>query len=110
MTTSTLEPIDELFAALAEPTRRHLLDRIAVHGTATATVLAGESPVSRQAVVQHLAILEKVALVSSMKAGRERQYVVRPEPLTEAARWMDRIAAQWDARLAVIKKLAEAAD
>ena len=110
MTAVALEPIDELFAALAEPTRRHLLDRLSAHGTATATLLAGESPVSRQAVVQHLAVLERVALVTSTRSGRERQYIVRPEPLTEAARWMDRIAAQWDARLVSIKRLAEAAE
>lgn len=109
MTTALLDRADELFAALAEPNRRLLLERLGTHGVATATTLAGELPVSRQAVMQHLAVLESVALVSSAKSGRERRYTVHVEPLTAAANWMNRVASQWDSRLAAIKALAEAA-
>lgn len=107
MTTAVLDHADELFAALAEPNRRLLLERLGTHGGATATALADELPVTRQAVTQHLAVLESVALVSSTKAGRERRYSVRVEPLTAAASWMNHVATQWDARLAAIKELAE---
>ena len=109
MTTAVLDHADELFAALAEPNRRLLLERLGTHGVATATTLADELPVTRQAVTQHLAVLESVDLVSSTKSGRERRYAVRVEPLTAVASWMNQVATQWDARLAAIKELAEAA-
>ena len=108
MTTTHLDHADELFAALAEPNRRLLLEHLGTHGVATATTLAAGLPVTRQAVTQHLAVLESVDLVSSTKAGRERRYTVRVEPLTAAASWMNHVATQWDARLAAIKDLAEA--
>lgn len=109
MTAAVLDHPDELFAALAEPNRRLLLEHLGAHGVATATMLAAQLPVTRQAVTQHLAVLESVALVSSSRAGRERRYSVRVEPLTAAATWMNHVAGQWDARLAAIKALAEAA-
>jgi DNA-binding transcriptional ArsR family regulator len=102
-----LEVVDDVLAALADPMRRNVLGRIAAHGQVTATVLAAELPVSRQAVVQHLALLERAGLVESRRAGRERYYTVQPEPLTITARWMARMAEQWDTRLAAIKALAE---
>jgi len=107
MTTALLDHADELFAALAEPNRRRLLEYLGAHGAATATTLAAELPVTRQAVGQHLAVLESVDLVSSARVGRERRYTVHVEPLTAAAAWMNQVAARWDARLAAIKSLAE---
>jgi DNA-binding transcriptional ArsR family regulator len=108
VSTALLDPANELFAALAEPNRRLLLERLGTRGTASATTLAAGFPVTRQAVVQHLAVLESVDLVSSARAGRERRFTVNVEPLTAAANWMNQVAAQWDARLAAIKSLAEA--
>jgi DNA-binding transcriptional ArsR family regulator len=105
-----LDVVDDVLAALADPMRRRLLDRLADHGETTATVLATELPVTRQAVVQHLAVLGQVQLVRSQRTGRERRYTVHPEPLTATARWMTQVAAQWDGRLAAIKALAEAAE
>jgi DNA-binding transcriptional ArsR family regulator len=105
-----LDVVDDVLAALADPMRRRLLDRLADHGETTATVLATELPVTRQAVVQHLAVLGQVQLVRSQRSGRERRYTVHPEPLTATARWMSQVAAQWDSRLATIKRLAEAAE
>jgi DNA-binding transcriptional ArsR family regulator len=69
VTTPLLDHADELLAALAEPNRRLLLERLGTHGVATATTLAAELPVTRQAVTQHLAVLESVSLVSSARAG-----------------------------------------
>jgi DNA-binding transcriptional ArsR family regulator len=100
-------PVDKVLSALADPMRRRVLDLLAALGETTATVLAADLPVSRQAVVQHLAVLEHVELVASHRAGRERRYVVRPEPLSATASWMNQVAAQWDARLAIIGQLAE---
>ena len=101
------DEIEPVLAALADPTRRRVLDSVASHGEATATMIAAELPVSRQAVVKHLGVLDQAGLVTGRKAGREMLYSARLEPITDAARWMDTIAAEWDARLARIKRLAE---
>ncbi len=99
--------VDGVLAALAEPTRRQLLDLLAAHGQATATTLADGLPVSRQAIVKHLTVLDAAGLVSSVKIGREVRYGVRPEALDATARWMAALAADWDRRLAKIKRIAE---
>lgn len=104
------EPVDEVLAALADPTRRRLLDVLAARGAASATDLAGELPVSRQAVVKHLAVLDAAGLVTGRRAGREVRYEVRSAALDATARWMATLAADWDRRLARIKALAEAAE
>jgi DNA-binding transcriptional ArsR family regulator len=104
------DDVDEVFAALADPTRRQVLDAVAAHGEATATMLAAELPVSRQAVVKHLALLDRAGLVNGRRRGREMRYSVRPERLGMTARWMAKVAADWDTRLAAIKRLAESGD
>lgn len=101
------EEVDELWSAVADPTRRRLLDVLLAHGEATATTLAGELPVTRQAVAKHLAVLDRAGLVESRRQGREVRYAVRPERLDDATRWLARVAAEWDARLATIKRIAE---
>ncbi|MCO8273080.1 metalloregulator ArsR/SmtB family transcription factor [Actinoplanes sp. TRM 88003] len=97
----------QVLAALADPTRWQLLDRLAGRREATATVLATDLPVTRQAVVKHLAVLERAGLVAAHRKGREVQYEVRAERLDETARWMAAAARRWDDRLALIKHLAE---
>ncbi|MFH9723108.1 ArsR/SmtB family transcription factor [Streptomyces sp. NPDC017254] len=98
---------DSVLGALADPTRRRLLDLLAAHGEATATALASQLPVSRQAIVKHLAVLDGAGLVSSARVGREVRYAVRPAALDATARWMSALAADWDRRLASIKRIAE---
>jgi DNA-binding transcriptional ArsR family regulator len=100
----------EVFAALADPTRWRVLTLLAERGEATATTLAGDLPVSRVAVIKHLAVLDRAGLVESRRAGREVRYTVRPQRLAATARQLDAIAGEWDARLAAIKRLAEAGD
>jgi DNA-binding transcriptional ArsR family regulator len=102
--------VDELWAAVADPTRRRLLDVLLAHGEATATTLAGELPVTRQAVAKHLAVLDRAGLVEGWRQGREVRYAVRPERLDAATRSMAGVAAQWDKRLAAIKRLSESAE
>ncbi|MGI5328619.1 ArsR/SmtB family transcription factor [Actinomadura nitritigenes] len=99
-----------VLTALADPTRRQVLDMLAAQGEASATALATRLPVSRQAVVKHLAVLDSAGLVSSSRVGREVRYAVRPEALDATARWMAGLAADWDRRLADVKRLAEAAE
>jgi ArsR family transcriptional regulator, cadmium/lead-responsive transcriptional repressor len=98
---------DELWAAVADPTRRAVLDVLLAHGEATATTLAAELPVTRQAVAKHLAVLERAGLVEGRRRGREMRYALRAERLDAATRGLMRVAADWDARLATIKRLAE---
>jgi DNA-binding transcriptional ArsR family regulator len=98
---------DALWAAVADPTRRRVLDTLLEHGEATTTALAKELPVTRQAVAKHLAVLDRVGLVAGRRRGREVRYAVRPERLDDAAAAMAHVAAQWDRRLARIKALAE---
>ncbi len=97
----------ELFAALSDPTRRQVLDLLAARGEGSASGLAAAMPVSRPAVVKHLAVLDRAGLVESRRQGREVLYSVRSEPLESAARWMASVAADWDRRLAALKRLAE---
>ena len=100
--------VDSVFAALADPTRRQLLDLLGAEGELTATTLAERLPISRQAVVKHLAVLDAAGLVSGSRVGREVRYSVRPAALNATARWMDALALDWDRRLATIKRIAEA--
>jgi len=103
----TIPPAPEVFAALADPTRWRVLTLLAERGDGTATTLAGELPVSRPAVIKHLAVLDRAGLVESRRRGREVRFTVRPERLDAAARDLADLAAAWDARLAAIKRMAE---
>ena len=100
---------DELWAAVADPTRRKLLDLLVAHGHATATTLTLEMPVSRQAISKHLMLLQRVGLVDSRRQGREVRYEVREDRLAQATGALSEVAARWDRRLRRIKQLAEQA-
>ncbi len=92
-----------VFAALADENRRRLLDLVAERGDATATELARELPVTRQAVAKHLAALEDAGLVTSRRAGRETRYRLAPGGLAGAAGWLATAGAKWDTRLAELE-------
>jgi DNA-binding transcriptional ArsR family regulator len=94
--------VDAVFAALADGNRRGLLRRIAERGAATATELASELPVTRQAVSKHLAALVRAGLVRGLRVGRETRYELTPEPLADAIGWIEDVGAIWDARLAAL--------
>jgi DNA-binding transcriptional ArsR family regulator len=83
------DPLGLVFGALADPSRRQVIDYLADRGTATATELTGELPMTRQAVSKHLATLAEAGLVEKERQGRETRY-----RLTEAgAEWDDRLDA-----------------
>ena len=105
---ATAGDVGTVLAALADPTRRRLQDVLAGAGTASATTLAGGLPVSRQAVVKHLQVLEAAGLVEGVRTGREVLYSVRRDPLDASARWLADLSATWDRRLSAIKQVAEA--
>lgn len=105
----TAQTDDELWSAIADPSRRRILDLLVSNAEVSASWLAGRVPFSRQAVSKHLVILEQVGLISRRKQGREVLYQVEADRLDQAARAMGDLAAQWDRRLRAIKQLAEAA-
>lgn len=94
------EAVGGVLAALADPTRRRLLELLAAQGEATATTLAGALSVTRQAVVKHLAVLDAAGLVAGRRIGRDVRYAVRATALDSASEWLAALAADWDRRLA----------
>jgi DNA-binding transcriptional ArsR family regulator len=98
---------DQVLAAMADPTRRRLLAVLAADGPATASTLADGLPISRQAVAKHLAVLRLAGLVTSAKQGRDVRFAIRTDGLSHAADWLAGLAAEWDDRLAAIKRIAE---
>jgi DNA-binding transcriptional ArsR family regulator len=93
-----------VFDALADPTRRSLLETIAAQRASTATQLAAELPISRQAVVKHLAALADAGLLERERAGRDVRYRLTPAPLTEAVSWIAAVGGQWDGRLEALRR------
>jgi DNA-binding transcriptional ArsR family regulator len=98
---------EEVWLAVADPSRRSLLELLINNGEATASGLASDVPFSRQAVAKHLAVLEKARLVTSRRQGREVLFSVRPSQIDNAAQMMLNVGKAWDARLQSIKRIAE---
>ena len=99
------ERVDLVFGALADPTRRHLIELLAAEPGATATGLAATLPISRQAVAKHLKLLHEAGLVSSRRRGREALFELEPEPLSEAVAWIGSVGAEWDRGLDGLRRL-----
>ena len=100
----TGDSADAVFSALADPTRRALLQSIAEQPASTATALAASLPITRQAVVKHLAALADAGLLDRARDGREVHYTVHAAPLNDAVSWMATVGGQWDARLGALKR------
>jgi DNA-binding transcriptional ArsR family regulator len=89
------------FAALADGTRRHLLERLATADRSVTDLMAGLD-ISQAAVSQHLRVLREAGLVTARKEGRHRYYQLRPAALTELRDWLDELERFWQARLAAL--------
>jgi DNA-binding transcriptional ArsR family regulator len=98
------DPTGRVFDALADPSRRYVVETLAERGTATATELAAELNVSRQAVAKHFAALSDAGLVESHREGRETRYELTPQPLAGALDWMADVGGAWDRRLAALRQ------
>ena len=92
-----------IFLALADPTRRMLLQHLCEEGSGTAAGFATRLPITRQAIIKHLVTLEQAGLVTARETGRERRYEPRPEALQTVTSWIVTIEAQWDQRLAALR-------
>ena len=90
--------LDQLFQALADPTRRGMVERLS-RGPASVSELARPFSMSMPAVLQHLQVLEASGLVRSEKTGRVRTCRIDPHALSAAERWLGRQRALWEARL-----------
>jgi DNA-binding transcriptional ArsR family regulator len=99
--------VDQVLLALADPTRRRLLEELGRRPACSATTLAAQVPVSRQAVARHLAVLRESRLVTSHRAGKEVLFTARPDQLVTTAAWMTTLAATWEERLQLLKREAE---
>ena len=95
-----------VFSALSDPTRRTIVEHLGAE-PASASDLAGVVPVTRQAVVKHLGVLEDAGLVRGTRDGRKVVYELTPAPFEDAARWMTDVGASWDRRLAVLARRLE---
>lgn len=91
--------VDEVFAALGDPTRRSVFETVLRDGPITATALAADRPITRQAVTKHLERLAAAGLAVSSRVGRETRWHADPSPLTGAVTWMTEVGDAWDTRL-----------
>ncbi|WP_025778044.1 ArsR/SmtB family transcription factor [Brevibacterium sp. VCM10] len=89
--------MDHVFAALADPTRRAIIDRLR-SGDKTAGELAEPLPISRSAVSQHLKVLEAAGLITRSKFAQQRIVALNPDALTEAAGWLQAAHDDWQQR------------
>ena len=96
---------DAVFAALADPTRRRVLRLVAERGPASATLLERDLPVTRQAIVKHLAVLNRAGLVSAQRTGQEVRYELVRGALEEVSDWIAGIGSRWDERLARLRQV-----
>ena len=96
--------VDAVFSALADPTRRELFEAVAQRGPCTATELAADRPITRQAVAKHLGVLGEAGLVAARREGRETRFRATPAPLAVARRWMDETGAAWEQRLGALSR------
>jgi DNA-binding transcriptional ArsR family regulator len=98
--TGTAQPADR-FAALADATRRHLLERLAGSDLAVSELMTGLE-ISQAAVSQHLRVLREAGLVTARQEGRNVYYQLRPAGLTELRVWLDELERFWQERLAAL--------
>jgi len=99
---------DRVFKALADPTRRHLLDRLFEHDGRTLTELERELAMSRFGVMKHLKVLEEAALVTTRKQGREKLHFLNPVPIRLIHdRWIDKYTEHRVSALAELKTTLE---
>lgn len=91
-------PDPRVLAALADPTRMRLIERLRRRPRQSITALGVGEAVTRQAVTKHLRVLADAGLVRDLKSGRERLWELDPRPLGQVSAWIDALRAEWEAR------------
>ena len=107
VTYSGVRDAEATFQALADPTRRAVLDMLR-RGSQPAGNIAGAFPVSRPAISKHLRLLRRAHLVREHREGRNRVYQLNPEPLRAVDSWLEQYRRFWTANLASLKAFVEA--
>ena len=92
------------FHALADPTRREILERLRKRGALSVTEVTRGLPMTRQAVTKHLDALAEAGLIRIRREGRERLHELDAEPLRELRAWLAPYEAEWDRRLQRLKQ------
>jgi DNA-binding transcriptional ArsR family regulator len=102
------DALGPVFAALADPTRRHVVETLVREGSTSVPALSAALPITRQAIAKHLAALDDAGLVERDPGpGREVRYRLRAGALAPASAWLDETAAAWDERLERLKRAVE---
>ncbi len=96
-----------MFAALGDPTRLAIIERLAERSGQSIAALASGYGLTRQAITKHLRVLERAELVRSQRTGRESVYTLQPERIDAARSYLTDVAAQWDAALERLKAYLE---
>jgi DNA-binding transcriptional ArsR family regulator len=96
-----------LFAALGDPTRLGLLDRLSAGEAQSIARLTVGTRLTRQAITKHLRVLEDAGVVRATRVGRESRFVLDAKALDDAKCWLDRVSRHWDAALNRLKALVE---
>lgn len=91
--------MSDVFAVLGDPTRRSILERLSTEGPTTATAIADDIGISRQAVAKHLNLLAEVGLAASQRQGRETLFRAELDALDAVGSWLDRVQGEWKLRL-----------
>lgn len=95
----------DVFAALADPTRRKIIEQLAGAGELPAAEIAARFPISAPAISQHLKVLQAAGLVSVEKRAQQRIYRINPEAMLELEGWARRLRQLWDSRFDALEKL-----
>lgn len=97
--------LDHVYGAIADPTRRAILAMLAEGDEVNVGFLADRFPISLNGVSKHIKVLERAGLVERTIQGREHRLRLRPEPLRQAAQWLEHYRRFWDARLDALEAL-----
>jgi DNA-binding transcriptional ArsR family regulator len=98
------ESLDRCFAALADPTRRQIVEQLA-RGGVSVTNLAARRRMTVAAVLKHLTVLESAGLIRTRKQGRVRECALTPQPMRKLANWLDLYRSLWETRLDALEQL-----
>lgn len=96
-----------IFAALGDPTRLAIFDRLSDGTPRSISVLSDDADMTRQAVTKHLRVLESAGLVQNHRVGRESHYTFCPDQLAQAREYLDQVAGRWDSALMRLKSFVE---
>jgi predicted transcriptional regulator len=91
--------VEQVFKALADHHRRHLIDVLSQRDAQTLNELCAHLPMSRIGVMKHLRILEEAGLITTRKVGRERLHYLNPAPIRDVVEWAEQYRRHWDERM-----------